>query len=126
MSQKSKIIAFDLDDVICTRPKKYEHLGVGKYEYCTPIKDIVKVVNDTYDSGYTVKIYTARGMSTFSNNVSKIYNELFEITKKQLDNWGVKYHELIMGKTHYDLLIDDKAINSTKIQSINDINNFVK
>jgi hypothetical protein len=64
-------------------------------------------------------------MSTFSNNLPKIYNELFEITKKQLDNWGVKYHELIMGKTHYDLLIDDKAINSTKIQSISDINNFV-
>ena len=31
---------------------------------------------------------------------------------KQLDNWNVKYHELRMGKPAYDLLIDDKALNS--------------
>ena len=34
---------------------------------------------------------------------------LFELTKQQLDDWGVKYHELIMGKPHADYFIDDKA-----------------
>ena len=34
---------------------------------------------------------------------------LFDLTKQQLDDWGVKYHELIMGKPHADFFIDDKA-----------------
>ena len=32
------------------------------------------------------------------------------LTKMQLDIWGCKYHELIMGKPHADLFIDDKGI----------------
>ena len=106
------IIAFDLDEVICRRPKEFEHLGVRKYEHCEPIIDMVNIVNECYDKGYYVKIYTARGMSIFSGDVSKVYNNLFDTTSKQLKEWGVKYHELIMGKIHYDLLIDDKSINS--------------
>jgi hypothetical protein len=35
---------------------------------------------------------------------------LFELTKQQLEEWGVKYNELIMGKPHADLFIDDKGI----------------
>ena len=34
------------------------------------------------------------------------------------------HHELIMGKIHYDILIDDKAVNSLKIRSESDILNF--
>ena len=34
---------------------------------------------------------------------------LFELTDKQLKEWGCKYHELIMGKPHADYFIDDKA-----------------
>ena len=35
----------------------------------------------------------------------------YEDTKKQLDGWGINYHELIMNKKpHADLFVDDKAI----------------
>lgn len=126
MKQKPKIIAFDLDDVICIRPSGYENLGVDKYNYCEPIEDIIKVVNDTYDAGYTVKIYTARGMSEFKGDVHKIYSNLYNLTLNQLNDWGVKYHELIMGKLHYHLLIDDLALNSTNISTLDDIRVFLK
>ena len=33
-------------------------------------------------------------------------------TKHQLDSWGVKYHDLKLGKPHYDLFIDDKVLNT--------------
>ena len=37
-----------------------------------------------------------------------------EKTKSQLQEWSVKYHELIMNKKpHGDLFIDDKAINAS-------------
>jgi len=115
------ILAFDLDDCLCERPKDKEHLGTEKYKYCTPIKEMVNIVNECYDEGHYIKIYTARGMTTFSNNVTKIYQNLYNLTKNHLDEWGVKYHELIMGKEHYDLLIDDKVINSYKVKNIKDI-----
>ena len=35
-----------------------------------------------------------------------------ELTIDQLDSWDVKYHSLNMGKPHYDVWIDDKAINA--------------
>lgn len=119
------IIAFDLDDVLCTRPKDVEHLGHKKYDYCEPIQDMINILNKCYDRGDYIKIYTARGMSVFSGDVTKIYNNLFETTNQQLKGWGVRYHELIMGKIHYDLLIDDKVINSTRILSEKDVKPFI-
>jgi hypothetical protein len=118
------IIAFDLDDVLCTRPEGVEHLGHHKYLHCQPIQEMIDILNECYDRGDYIKIYTSRGMSVFKGDVSKIYGNLFESTNQQLKDWGIKYHELIMGKIHYNLLIDDKAINSTKISSLKDIDEW--
>ena len=42
-------------------------------------------------------------------------NPYYVETKKQLDSWGCKYHNLSVGeKPHYDLIICDKAINSNR------------
>jgi hypothetical protein len=116
---KLKIIAFDLDDVICYRPKEYEHLGPNKYDYCEPDQSVIDLVNSLYEDGNKIVIYTARGMSQYKGNVSLIYSELYSKTIQQLDSWGLKYHQLVMGKIHYDLLIDDKALNSSDITKDN-------
>lgn len=118
---RNKIIAFDLDDVICSRNSKYEHLDIKKYNYCVPIKKMIDIVNECYNSGYYIIIYTARGMTTCGGNISKIYSNLYPITKNQLERWNVNYHELIMGKPHFDILIDDKALRSTNVNEANDI-----
>jgi hypothetical protein len=115
-----KTIAFDLDGCLCSRPKDTEHLGIKKYESCYPLVDMIEKVNSLYDAGYYIKIYTARGMTTLRGNVEMIYEKLGPVTKKHLKEWGVKYHDLIMGKEHYDVLIDDKCINSNSI-TISDI-----
>jgi len=112
---KQKTIAFDLDDVLCYRPSGYENLGVLKYNYCCPIEENVKLVNSLYSEGYKIVIYTARGMSQFNGNVSEIYSQLYSQTIKQLNSWGLNYHQLVMGKIHYDVLIDDKALNSLEV-----------
>ena len=40
-----------------------------------------------------------------------------ELTAKQLHEWGVKYHELIMNKKpHADVYVDDKAINASSFR----------
>ena len=36
----------------------------------------------------------------------------FDVTYKQLTDWGCKFNELRMGKPAYDMFIDDKNVNS--------------
>ena len=117
--QKAKIIAFDLDDVLCTRTSNKG--DIRKYLSCSPVQKMIDICNECYDSGYEIIIYTARGMTSQGGDVSKIYHNLYELTKDQLIKWGVKHHKLVMGKQHYDLLIDDKDSFSGNISSVTDI-----
>ncbi|NBP02731.1 MAG: hypothetical protein EBU90_21945, partial [Proteobacteria bacterium] len=112
---KQKIIAFDLDDVLCERNPEFEHLGVDKYDYCVPIQKNIDVVNTLYDDGNKIIIYTARGMTVFSGNIFDIYTNLYQKTFDCLVKWRVKFHQLVMGKISYDVLIDDKCLNSYNI-----------
>ena len=121
---KLKTIAFDLDDVICYRSSKYEHLGPNKYDHCEPDKHVIEMINDLYEEGNKIVIYTARGMSQFKGNVALIYSQLYSKTIQQLNDWGLKYDQLVMGKIHYDLLVDDKVLNSSAITK-EDIKKFL-
>lgn len=112
---KQKTIAFDLDDVLCERESGLEYLGVDKYDYCVPIQKNIDIVNSLYDDGHKIIIYTARGMTVFSGNVSDIYSNLYDKTFNHLNKWGIKFHQLVMGKISYDVLIDDKCLNSIDI-----------
>lgn len=116
MKQVSKVIAVDLDDTLCFRPKEVEHLGADKYKHCKPINENIEYVNALYDKGHTIVIYTARGMFTYNFDVSKIYSNLYTPTLNHLEEWGVKFHQLIMGKYPYDYLLDDKAIELSNIE----------
>ncbi len=118
-STKSKIIAFDLDDVLCTRDMTMT--GAAKYLTCQPVPEMIAVVNQCYAEGMVIKIYTARGQCTYNGDVSQIYANLFELTTQHLKEWGVNYHQLIMGKPHYDLLVDDKALDSRHVKTYTDI-----
>ena len=106
-----KTIAFDLDDVICWHSPEYDKLGVEKYLYCEPIDSAIDMVNEYFDSGNKVIIYTARGMNLYRGNINLIYENLYDLTYDQLLDWGLKFHRLVMGKLSNDLLIDDKFIN---------------
>jgi histidinol phosphatase-like enzyme len=111
-----KILAFDLDDTLCFRPDEVESMGVDKYHHCEPIQEMIDLSNSLYDKGHTIYIYTARGMHTLNGDVKEIYSKLYDITLDSLKKWGVKHHGLYMGKLHYDLLIDDKAVSLEEAQ----------
>jgi len=122
---RNSVIAFDLDDVLCSRDTN-EGGPVNKFLNSKPNKNMIEVANQCFDSGAEVVIYTARGMTSFKGNHHDIYDNLFELTKEQLSNWGVKYHKLVMGKLHYDILIDDKVVNSDRINKKEDIIKFLQ
>jgi len=91
------IIFVDIDGTICNNT-------YGKYKKAQPISENIEKINQLYDEGNTIVYWTARGSRT------KI--DWHELTTKQLEEWGAKHHNLIIGKPHYDLYIDDKSINS--------------
>lgn len=116
---KSKVFVFDIDDTIITRPMGLNYLGLDKYLQCIPMLDNIKIVNDLYDSGHKIILYTARGMSVLNGDIEAVYDKLYNLTVQQLNQFNVKYHELFLGKLYYDYWVDDKAIN------VNDLKDFI-
>ena len=97
---------FDIDNTICHSPDK------GSYDKSAPYLERIERINAIYDQGHTVFFMTARGMGRFAgdpNAASKAAAILFDLTKDQLDSWGCKYHDLILGKPSADYYIDDKG-----------------
>ena len=88
-------IVFDIDGTICTQETDYRN--------AKPIYEVINKVNSHYEQGDYIILQTARGTMTGVR--------WEEITKKQLDDWGVLYHELQFGKSAGDLYVDDKACN---------------
>ena len=94
---ENKTYVFDLDSTLCTHEKDYKK--------AKPFKKRIKIVNELHDAGHRIIIDTARG------SVTGI--DWFDVTKKQLKKWKVKFDELRVGeKPYYDFIIDDKAINA--------------
>jgi len=96
-------IFVDIDDTICFYDEA-DNLTNKDYSKAQPYKDRILKINKLYSEGNIIIYWTARGSVT-----QKVW---FNITYKQLQNWGCKFHELRMGKPAYDLFIDDKNINS--------------
>ena len=93
----TKVYCFDLDLTLCDT-------NGTNYESSVPYLPRINLVNFLYREGNTIKIYTARG--------SKSGQDFSALTRSQLSDWGVLYHELYFGKPYADLYVDDKAVNS--------------
>ena len=92
----SLIYCFDIDGTLCTNTE-------GEYEKAQPLYEVIEQVNKLYDKGYRILLYTARGTTTGI--------DWREVTKSQMQKWGVRYHELYLGKPTAHVYIDDKAVN---------------
>jgi mannose-6-phosphate isomerase-like protein (cupin superfamily) len=86
----------DLDNTLCLTEN-------SNYEDAKPIYDRIEKVNALKKEGHYVVIWTARGATSGIDHT--------ELTKKQLNMWGIKHDELMMGKPNYDVYIDDKSFN---------------
>ena len=102
-----KIICFDLDNVICKTKN-------NDYDSSKPIRKTINLINKLYKEGYQINIFTARGMGIFNGNYSMVVKTYKKLTLKQLKQWKVNYHKLILGKPAYDYFIDDKAYGFKK------------
>lgn len=85
-------IIIDLDGTICTEEKTFSR------SLAKPIAGAVESINSLYEKGNTIIIYSARSWMEY------------EVTSHWLNQNGVKYHQLILGKPIGDVWIDDRAI----------------
>jgi ribonucleotide monophosphatase NagD (HAD superfamily) len=87
---------FDIDGTVF-------HTSGSDYENSRPIQHRIDVVNQLFEEGHEITFFTARGTTTGI--------DWRELTERQLKDFGVKFHRLILGKPHADLYIDDKGYN---------------
>jgi hydroxymethylpyrimidine pyrophosphatase-like HAD family hydrolase len=80
-------IVIDLDDTLIKYADNegWENI-MEKYKTATPNKTEISYLNSLYETGYKVIIHTGRGW------------DKYELTKDQLKKFGIKHHELVMGK----------------------------
>lgn len=93
----------DVDGVLC------ETVGTN-YKDSVPDKQVINVVNNLFDEGHEITIYTARGVGRGI--------DMTALTEKQLAEWGVKYHKLYANKPPADIYIDDRALNIKEFMEI--------
>lgn len=101
ISSGQKRFVFDIDGVIAKLQKDND------YALAEPNMDMIHVINRLYDLGNYIVLHTARGYVTGI--------DWSGITKKQLSDWGLHYHELHFGKPNADYYVDDKMLNMNKL-----------
>ena len=90
---------FDIDGTLTTT-------NGNDYENAKPVVPMVVLVNQLYDAGHTITLFTGRGGTSGKDWI--------KLTEKQLKDWDVKYHNLIMGFSK-DIVIDDCSMTPEKM-----------
>ncbi len=93
---------FDIDGTICETEN-------SDYENSRPITSRINFINSLYEEGNRIVFYTARGMGRSGNAPAYAQTAFYEMTRNQLMDWGVKFHELHLGKPAGDIYVDDKG-----------------
>jgi len=96
-------ICFDIDGVLCDQSE-------GNYEDVKPHGEMIALLNRLYDRGDWIVLYTSRFMGRCKGDRKEVERIGRKFTELQLTSWGVRYHELWMGKPRYDLVIDDRSV----------------
>ena len=92
-----KVYCFDIDGTLCTSAE-------GAHENAEPIPERIAQVNRLHTAGHTILLYSTR------ETTADI--DWRELTERQMEAWGVRYHQLFLGKPTADIYVDEKAFNS--------------
>jgi hydroxymethylpyrimidine pyrophosphatase-like HAD family hydrolase len=85
-------ICLDLDGTLLEEKPTFQR------SLAKPLPGAVESVNKLYNDGHQITIFSARSWSEL------------EMTEATLNQYGFKYHYLLLGKVGYDVFVDDRAI----------------
>ncbi|MGE0480796.1 MAG: hypothetical protein AB7Q17_10040 [Phycisphaerae bacterium] len=92
---RAKTIMVDMDGVICTEERTFERA------LAQPLDGARDALAQLKAAGHTVIVYTGRGWPEY------------RATKQWLDDHGMQYDAIHMGKPIADVWIDDRALRFT-------------
>ncbi len=104
--EKSLTFVVDIDGVIASLTPDND------YAKATPQSATITAINRLYDAGHRIVLFTARGSATGI--------DWSEVTRGQMDSWGVRYHDLRFGKPAADFYIDDRMLSVAEFGNILD------
>ena len=93
---RPKTMVIDIDGVLA------EPVPALDYGQAGPLKDNIARVNALFDLGCHITLFTARGSGTGK--------DWSQVTREQMDRWGVRYHTLRFGKPPADYYVDDRLV----------------
>lgn len=101
-------IYVDIDETICFYDEDIALDGKKDYHKAIPNYDNIAKVNRLYHEGNHITYWTARG--------SRSGIDWTEFTKRQLNDWNVRYHEVRCDKPYYDLFIEDRSVRIDELR----------
>ena len=104
ISHGNKTFVFDIDGVIAQLQKDLD------YALSEPNGRMIGIINKLYDYGNKIVLFTARGYVTGK--------DWSQVTREQMQRWGVKYHELKFGKPNADYYVDDKMLSLERLYNL--------
>lgn len=108
--KKKTILVFDVDGTICRErddngnlyhPQHIPYIDRPPYPFA------VENINDLYDRGYEIVLFTARYMHCENQNQLNSFGRGYSELVKWCDKWGIKYSRLVFGKPSGNLYIDN-------------------
>jgi capsule biosynthesis phosphatase len=98
-----KKLVIDLDGTLCVETNGQDYVNPA------PRTDVIRRVNEMWQSGWDVTICTARGMNRFEGNLTLIEDAFRSCTETWLKEHRVCYDRLVFGKPAGDLYVDNKG-----------------
>lgn len=98
-------ISIDLDGTICTNKQ-----GDETYADVVPLPGAVEALRKLKEDGHYIIIHTARHMRTCEANIGLVLARQGKILFDWLSKWDIPYDEILFGKPHADVFIDDKGL----------------
>lgn len=115
----TKIIVVDFDDTLALYDGSRAAENIPS---ANPNKELIKKLNNLYDSGFEIHIYTARGhLSADSReHADEKYRDTIE---DWLSYYHVKYNKLSFQKPYAVYYIDDKALRPDELHLLDKLTN---
>lgn len=109
---KNKRVVFDIDGVLCKKDENRD------YADRVPHSGMVKRLQQYYDEGYYIILYTARNMNTHQGRIGKINADTAKTLLQWLEEHNIPHDEIYYGKPwcgHDGFYVDDKAIRPSEL-----------
>lgn len=107
IQKKKQRFCFDLDGTLVSFP-----LVARDYSTVLPIESNIRLAQELHAAGHKIIIQTARRMATHKGNVAAVIADIGKLTIETLEKFQIPYDEIIFGKPHADVYIDDNAIHA--------------